>query len=246
MKSARFSADDFQVGSRYRNRIGTYEVRAIEGNYVRVAYDNGREDILNAEIQARIIENVRRSTMLRDVQPSQVSNRTRRRNNSRRASTARTSRSRPGGIVRGRNFYQSVGFLASRTTMVEAIIIPSRQMQFEEKYREVTGFTVGREAVGLSVHNRDIQKWGDELRVTFEASSAKKDSLDFGSDVSIVDDPGNRGRSWRINRNRFWWELVEMGFTLGSSQNIDAIRAGVPSAYKVAFDQGIELARQQR
>ncbi len=246
MNSAKFSAGDFQVGSRYRNRIGTYEVKAIEGNYVRVVYDDGREDTLNTEMQARIIENIRLSAMQQETVSSQSSHRTRRRGISRRATTTRVPHSRSGGVAKGRRYYQSVGFLALRATLVEAIVIPSRQMRFEAEYEDITGSPIASEVTGLSVHNRDIQKWGDQLRVTFEASSVEKDSLDFGPDVSVVNDPGNRGQSWRINRNSFWWDLVQLGFRLGGNQDVDAIREGVPSGHKSAFDQGLQLASQRR
>lgn len=51
----------FEVGGRYRNRLGWYEVLGINGDQLRVRYEkDGREDVLSAKLQARIIVNLSR------------------------------------------------------------------------------------------------------------------------------------------------------------------------------------------
>ncbi len=49
----------FEIGERYRNRLGWYEVLEIVGNQIRVRYENtGKEDTLDVEFQKRIIANI--------------------------------------------------------------------------------------------------------------------------------------------------------------------------------------------
>lgn len=49
----------FEIGERYRNRLGWYEVLKVIGNQIRVRYENtGAEDTLDMDFQRRIIANI--------------------------------------------------------------------------------------------------------------------------------------------------------------------------------------------
>lgn len=49
----------FEIGGRYRNRLGWYKVLEISGDRIRVSYEkDGHEDILSIGIQKRIIDNI--------------------------------------------------------------------------------------------------------------------------------------------------------------------------------------------
>ena len=48
----------FEVGKRYRNRVGEYVVQAIEGDRLTIRYTNGQTLVTSAQIQARIWENI--------------------------------------------------------------------------------------------------------------------------------------------------------------------------------------------
>ena len=49
----------FEIGGRYCNRIGQYEVLGINGDQLRVRYEKNRtEDTLSMEMQKRIITNI--------------------------------------------------------------------------------------------------------------------------------------------------------------------------------------------
>ena len=174
----------FLIGGRYRNRIGEYEVLDIQGNHLRVRYDDGREDTLDARIQARIIENMRLETQRISPYPSE----------------------RPHD--RNHNFFRSIGFLAKRVTMLEAIVHPRAQDGFAETYRSIVGRNPSAGQDGYYVHAPEADKWGNELRVTFDATEGEIAELDLGPDVDIVANPGAPGYSWRINRNAFWWYLL--------------------------------------
>ena len=49
----------FEVGGRYRNRLGWYKVFEIKKNELMVRYEmDGRKDYLDIELQTRIIKNM--------------------------------------------------------------------------------------------------------------------------------------------------------------------------------------------
>lgn len=48
----------FTIGSRYRNRAGDYDVLSLDGDTMTVRYDDGRQQTLNVDTQARIWRNI--------------------------------------------------------------------------------------------------------------------------------------------------------------------------------------------
>ncbi len=48
----------FEVGGRYRNRIGDYVVTAINGESMTARYDDGREQVLNVATQTHIWQSI--------------------------------------------------------------------------------------------------------------------------------------------------------------------------------------------
>lgn len=212
-------ANGFLVGGRYRNRQREYEVVDITGSQLRVMYDDGSEGLLDAETQARIIGNMERESMA--FEPYQGA----------------------GASVQNRQYFRSLGFLASRITMMEAIVPPRAQRGFVQTYREITGTPPRDGAVGYYVHYEQVDKWGNELRITFDASVTELEGLDFGPNVEPVENPGNVGISWRINRNAFWWNLLGLGFSMGNYQEVNTIRQRIPHAYQNDFENGIRMAQ---
>lgn len=215
MSSNQSNAGRFLIGGRYRNRLQEYEVTDIVGTQLSVVYDDGTEDTLNADSQDRIMRNMAFETAA--LEPYQGT----------------------GGLDRNRQYFQSVGFLASRITMMEAIVPPKAQAGFVQSYREITGNTPQESAIGYYVHHQQVDKWGNELRVTFNASETELQYLDFGPGVEVVVNPGSISTSWRINRNAFWWNLLRLGFRMGNQQVLGDIRERVPQVYREDFDNGI-------
>jgi hypothetical protein len=214
----RSSALKFIVGGRYQNRRGEYEVLDIRGRTLRVRYDDGEEADLDAEMQARIAQNMQLEA--RSVEPY----------------AGGTSQSR------NRRFFRSLGFLAIRASMLEAIVHPKAQEGFVQNYRIITGRRPAIGEDGYYVHVPSADKWGNELRVTFTATSQELDGLDFGPDVNVVSNPSSPGMSWRINNNGFWWRLLKLGFKMGSNQMVAEIRAHIPPQYRTDFDEGVRAA----
>ena len=204
----------FLVGGRYRNRLQEYEVLDIAGNKLRVVYDNGVEDTLDAETQARIVRNIALETATLEPYTG------------------------AGALSRNRRYFQSLGFLASHVTMMEAIVPPRAQAGFVQTYRGIAGSRPQDGESGYYVHHQQVDKWGNELRITFGASDAELQSLDFGPNVEPVMNPARTGVSWRINNNAFWWTLLRLGFKMGSHQILDEIRERIPQVYRRDFDRG--------
>ena len=215
MSSAPKSDFQFLIGGRYRNRNGEYDVLEIAGPSMKVRYDDGSEAILNTAVQARIMQNMAVEARLTAPYSGRDSN------------------------SRNRTFFRSIGFLAKRATMLEAIVHPRAQEGFVETYRNIVGRPPRAGQEGYYVHAPSADKWGNELRVTFEASDEELNQLDLGPGVEVVTNPSAPGLSWRINRNAFWWKLQTIGFRMGGYQDIQAIRTRIPPQYLSDFDEAI-------
>ena len=209
----------FLIGGRYRNRQNEYEVVDFNGGQLRVVYDDGTEAFLTAETQARIIRNIEQETAQLEPYP------------------------RTGAHDRNMGYFRTLGFLASRITMMEAIVPYRGRAGFVRDYRTRTGVSPQEDDIGYYVHQEQVDKWGNELRVTFDAPGDELELLDFGPTVAVVVNPSNRGLSWRINRNAFWWDLIQLGFRMGNQQDIDVIRGRIPQVYREEFDNGRAAAR---
>lgn len=215
MTGSRGEIPEFLVGGRYANRKGEYEVLRIQGNKMWVRYDDGTEQELTVEIQARIAVNM--ALEVEQLVPYKSSKAQER-------------------------FYFSLGFLAARATKLEAFV-PSHALKgFDSSYGLIKGQGPAFEQEGLYVHEPKVDKWGCELRVTFRATPEEIDSLDFGPDVDVVEEPSKPGVLWRINNNGFWWRLLKFGFDVGSQQNVDIVKARIPIKYREIFSQGYKEA----
>ena len=218
MSSDQSNTRRFLIGGRYRNRLREYEVTNIVGSQLRVVYDDRTEDTLDAQTQDRIMRNIAFETAA--LEPYRGA----------------------GDLNRNRRYFQSIGFLASRITMMEAIVPPKAQAGFVQTHREITGNAPQESAIGYYVHHQQVDKWGNELRITFNASETELQDLDFGPGVKAVVNPGSVSTSWRINRNAFWWNLLRLGFRMGNQQVLDDIGERVPQGYKRDFDNGTKIA----
>lgn len=208
----------FLEGGRYRNRKGEYEVLNIHGSKLHVVYDDGEEAHLDAKFQARINQNMELD--IQAVEPY----------------------SGPTSQPLNKQFFQSIGFLAQRIILLEAIVHPRAQAGFIENYSRIVGKRPASGQDGYYVHDERADKWGNELRVTFTASHDEHLNLNFGKDVNIVTNPSNPGSSWRINKNTFWWDLLKLGFKMGHYQDIQEIKNKIPHTYRSVFDVGVTRA----
>ena len=81
----------------------------------------------------------------------------------------------------------------------------------------------------------DDDKWGAELRINFSARA----DLEFPP--AVQSRSGARAGTLRINNNQYWWQLVQVGFRLGTRHDVDRVRATVPPVFRTAFDDGLKL-----
>lgn len=51
---------NFEIGEKYKNRKGTYEVLAIDGDVMRISWRNGEDVATTVRLQSRILENIKR------------------------------------------------------------------------------------------------------------------------------------------------------------------------------------------
>lgn len=206
----------FVIGRRYFNRKGQYEVLRIDGNNMLIKYDDGTEQTVSIAIQSRIAENMAINASIKSPYPTNLQS-------------------------RNEQFFFTLGFLAHKATMLEAIIPVHTEIGFSDDYLQLKGIKPKHGQDGYYVHKPGTDKWGCELRITFQAKKQDCDNLDFGPDVHCVDDPANPGIRWRINNNGFWWKLLAFGFEMGSVQNFVNIIKNIPQAYRKQFDSGYSV-----
>lgn len=204
---------NFVVGGRYANRKGEYEVLAGKGETMLIRYDDGTHQDVSVQAQTRIATNMQ-------IEASVVA---------------------PYKIAEPRRndlFFFTLGFLAARATMLEAIIPPHALAGFVHDYARVKGIKPREGQAGFYVHQLGVDKWGCELRITFRATLEELRALDFGPNVNVVQDPANPAASWRVNNNGLWWKLLRLGFEMGTHQDVKRIGQCIPRQYRGRFSAG--------
>lgn len=129
-------------------------------------------------------------------------------------------------------YFRTLGFL-TRHGNFQAEVPPKARATFENKYHEITGHrpVLGNGYFPIDAVTDD-DKWGAELRINFPARA----DLEFPPTVELRS--GANPGTLRINNNQYWWSLVQVGFRLNLRNEVEGVRATVPSAFRTAFDDG--------
>lgn len=204
----------FEIGGRYRNRIGWYEVLDIKGDQMRIRYElDRREDSVNIRMQTRIIENI--SMEEERVSPHST-------------------------VSQNQRYFTTLGYL-SRHGFIEAIIPPKSKNGFDRNYYRIKGRHPSAGLQGYYVHpDPDVDKWGVEMRLTFVIpSSISESDLDFGGPFTPVESP--YPNKLRINNNDFCYRLLNIGFDLGENHDAAEILENIPDRHKNDFRNGLSI-----
>lgn len=207
----------FEVGSRYRNKRGWYEVLEIEGEHIHVQYEGDEKiTLLSIETQQRIVFKLSQEEVVENPTPFFDEK-------------------------KNRDYFQTLGYLTNNG-FIEAIIPPKSQQSFDDSFSRIKGRYPRRNGDGYYVHHdHDVDKWGTEMRLTFKIPTTfSLNDLEFGSEVNIVDSPNSD--ELRVNSNDLCWNLLSLGFELGKGHNVGKIQACIPEAYKPYFQHGREIA----
>lgn len=128
-------------------------------------------------------------------------------------------------------YFRTLGYLSANGRFEAEL--PARSVSgFLDHYHHSTDERVSTEHNSVILLG-DVDKWGPELRIYFPVPSFK---TDFGPNVDVrsAQTPDNL----RINNNAFWNRLIGLGYRLGKSHDVDAIRQTVPLAMHSVFDEG--------
>ena len=131
-------------------------------------------------------------------------------------------------------YFRTLGFLA-RHGELHAEVPPKFRDTFEEKYQNMAGYwPVLHEDKYFPIDvMTDYDKWGPELRIYFP----DRDDVEFPLAVELRS--GVASGTLRINNNHYWWQLVQVGFRLGTEHDVKKIRASVPAGFRTDFDKGL-------
>lgn len=200
------SAHPFIIGERYVGRRGEYTVVGIDGNLLRIVYDDGTQAEGEIEIWARVYRNI--LAEYKALHPRQSD-----------------------------GYFCFLGFLSKQGDF-QAEVPPQSRDGFEERYSLLTGQRPNQHSQGYyPIHIDTIwDKWAPELRIYFPETHSTFD-LPPGVEVRA----GHEATSVRINNNRFWWQLVGIGFRLGREHDVNRIRESIPSKNRPSFDAGMKM-----
>ena len=65
----------------------------------------------------------------------------------------------------------------------------------------------------------------------------EREDIEFPEDIDVR--AGSAQGTFRINNNAYWWQLVRVGFRLGTHHRVDDIRESIPDQFRADFDRGI-------
>jgi hypothetical protein len=83
--------------------------------------------------------------------------------------------------------------------------------------------------------NNEQGAWGQEGRMAFSTAAVQSYFPNLGYSAGVG------SYNSRLNCNAFVEKLVNLGFSLGNTQNINSIRNNIPTAYQNDFDLGCQL-----
>ena len=150
----------FEVGGRYRNRLGWYEVLETKRNMLKIRYESdGREDHLEMVLLKRIIQNI----------------------------SAEEQRVTPyDNYIKNEKYFRTLGYLCGHG-FIEAIIPYKSKAGFDNTFMRIKGRLPCQDENGYYIHNPAVDKWGVEMRLTF--TKTETSILDFGGSYTIVNSP---------------------------------------------------------
>lgn len=110
--------------------------------------------------------------------------------------------------------------------------------KFVNKYESITGDKIENCPCAFCC-KPETWKPGSELRLQFPLEITNHARYALPDGVAHVID--NKGKT-TINRNRFWWHIVEkLGFRLSAKgQDIEKIKNNMPKEYQNVFMEGVE------
>lgn len=201
----------FEIGGRYRNRIGWYEVLELFNDKMRIRYEHNNEEHIMTDLQIlkRIWDNIQKEENLLKPHNDNCLNSL---------------------------FFRTLGYLV-RHSFIEAIIPLKSKEGFDNSYLRIKKKKPTLNLQGYYIHKDDnVDKWGTEMRLTFEKTDIH---LNFGGEYVFVKSPDND--QLRINSNKLCFDLLSRGFDLGGNQNIAEIESKIPADHLKDFREGLDI-----
>ncbi len=135
--------------------------------------------------------------------------------------------------------FESMGYLANpvRQTRLDAEMLEKDRARFEDQYYQLTGIRLTPNENSCYRLHDNADKWGIELRIYFVTADNVPESL---REMIVSSISGSKYNA-RINRNEFFWNLVNFGFLLGDMQDETRIRERVPKKFIADFNRGYKI-----
>ena len=130
-------------------------------------------------------------------------------------------------------YFKTLGYLAKNGTF-KAEMLHGDIQRFLHNFKAIKGTTPSVEEFLVLPHKTN--KYGLQLRIWF-----KDAAITFPDNITKRNNSKANPLLCNVSSNEWWWELLNMGFNIGSKHNIQEIRNNIPEQYKEAFEQGTNL-----
>jgi len=204
------SSNFFQIGGRYRNRAGFFEVLDLVGGTMTVSMEDGEVCTFDLETQFRIQKNLKKEE--RSLFPTGV----------------------PAENESG--FITTVGALARSADFVAEVPIKAIR-GFSNSYKSATGELP--QGQGYYELHEGADKWGAELRIGFPSHMQLQPWFILPVGVQPAPKAQN-GISRINNNSFWWHLVEYFGFQIGASQDLEIIRSRIHPNFIESLEQGID------
>lgn len=210
----------FEIGCWYENKLGKYQVLAVNGDVMTVRYEDGHQQNLSVVTQTRIQE----SRQLQVASSVALH----------RGRTYRSYR-----WVDGRA-YLTMGFLSVRMAHLGANLTVDKEASYRDEYQMVKGTDLQPDQDGVSFLREGANQWGNQGVIRFHASDSELSLLSFSRKGNTPYPVSGAEGQWEVKDIAYHFFLLGHGFELGSVQSRDVIISKILLAQKALFNKGVE------
>lgn len=219
---------EFEIGKKYYDRNGQYEITSNDGNNVSAVYLDGDKAGQTKTFQKSSFSMILRvhENVLQDVKLEQMDSLGIKKNKVKDFKEINDSQWKKYHFTLGR--LAKNGFLEMRT-------VPKTKDRDDERYKSAIGINPNEEISGYSCDEHH-NTWATRMSISFDEDPKIAHMLFFPEGGELKD----RDNAMQYYNTDWCWKLVEkFGFRLGRQQNIDDIKNNIPDEYLSAFNEGV-------
>jgi len=204
---------ELKIGGRYKIASGWFIIKNIDGKRVTIEYEEPkRTSELDKELIVGAVSKTYRKANIAEPHNKDVDNKL---------------------------YTKTLGFMA-KNSLIMALITQSDIKNFNRKFLRLLGEYPDEDSNGYCIHVG--KAWSSTIRVIFKMPDGLfTNDFRFGI-VNKLDIKTGSGKD-ELNINNIIWgfDLLSMGFNLGSKHDIEKIKSNIPRKYLTDFEEGLKI-----